>query len=191
MKPANGFTLLEILVALLVFGLLLAGLTQGIHYGLHAWQSQVRSADSRNDLDAADRALRHMIEAMDPGDGIDPAPITATRDRLEFISALPNGAGTTRHVQASLFVDPSHRLVVRWRPYFHAQPLGPAPAPSVTELLPGVSSLELAFWQPAGGWITTWHYPDLPALVRIRIVFLGGYPRHWPDIVVAPQIERP
>jgi general secretion pathway protein J len=31
-----GFTLLEILVALIVFGFVMVGLTQGVQFGLHA-----------------------------------------------------------------------------------------------------------------------------------------------------------
>ena len=34
----NGFTLLKLLVALAVFGLLLTGLTQGMQYGLLGWR---------------------------------------------------------------------------------------------------------------------------------------------------------
>ena len=38
-RPANGFTLLELLIALTVLGFLLAGLAQGVHFGLLAWRT--------------------------------------------------------------------------------------------------------------------------------------------------------
>jgi general secretion pathway protein J len=189
----NGFTLLEILVALVVFGLVLAGLTQGIRYGMQAWQSQVRIASRSGDLDAVDRALRRMIEVMDPGDSQDDVmPVAATRNRLEFNTVLPDSTGTrgVQRVAAALLVDPSHRLVLRWRPLLHAQRLRPPP-PTVTELLSDVAGLELSFWQPTGGWVDGWRSQVLPALVRIRIVFRAGDPRHWPDLVVAPLLDRP
>lgn len=193
MNRPGGFTLLELLVVLVVFGLLLAALSQGTQYGLQAWKSQVRVAENHDDLDAVDRALRHMIEFMDPGNGIDPAPISASQGELQFISALPDGVGTLppRPVSAALLVDAAHRLVLRWRPYRHARTLGPAPAPTIAPLLLGVSRLEVAFWRPGGGWISAWPYPQLPALIRIHIVFPAGDPRHWPDIVAAPLLDAP
>ena len=38
----RGFTLLEMLAVLAVLGLLLAGLSQGIRFGLRAWDMQAR-----------------------------------------------------------------------------------------------------------------------------------------------------
>ena len=49
MKRPNGFTLLEILVALTVLGFLLAGLAQGVHFGLLAWGTEVRLAGGNDD----------------------------------------------------------------------------------------------------------------------------------------------
>jgi general secretion pathway protein J len=190
---SRGFTLLEVLVALAVFGLLLAGLTQGMRYGLQARRTQARISANHDDLDAAGRALRHMIERMDPGDGADPAPIAASRDRLEFITSLPDATGSppARRVEATLLLDRAHRLILRWRPYLHARPLLPAPEPLTTELVSDVARMEFSYWRPARGWVTDWRFDDLPALVRIRLVFSPGDPRRWPDIVAAPGLNAP
>jgi general secretion pathway protein J len=189
----NGFTLLELLVALAVFGLLVTGLTQGVQYGLRAWQSQVRIAGRSEDLDAVDRALRQMIAVMDPGDSLAPPPFFGSHDRVEFVTVLPDAAAglPVRRVEAGLLVDQSRRLVLRWRPWLHAARLRPLPPPMETELLRGVQGLELAFWHPSAGWIATWRNQDLPALIRIRVLFPPGDSRHWPDIVAAPILQRP
>ena len=156
MNRPGGFTLLELLVVLVVFGLLLAGLSQGTQYGLQAWKSQVRVAENHDDLDAVDRALRHMIEFMDPGMGSTPRRSAPPKGSCSSFPPFRMACGTLppRPVSAALLVDAAHRLVLRWRPYRHARTLGPAPAPTVAPLLLGVSRLEVAFWRPGGGWIS-------------------------------------
>lgn len=189
---AAGFTLLELLVALVVVGFILVGLTQGMHFSLLAWGTETRLASRNTDLDTFDTMLRHVIEGADPGSDLDPAPFIGSSDRLGCITALPS-AGPTPHrrIQAILMVDGQHRLILRWRPYVHATPLKPRPAPVDTELLNDVARLRLAYWQPGGGWVSAWQSSDLPTLVRVRVSFVNGDSRHWPDIVAAPRLNRP
>jgi general secretion pathway protein J len=189
----SGFTLLEILVALTVLGLLVAGLAQGVRFGLLAWGAEVRVTGSSDDLATLDNALRRVVEGMDPGDDLEPAAITGTRNRLDCLTQLlgVDGPVPGRRMQAGLLVDPNHRLVLRWRPAPRAARLGPPPPLTETELLRGVSRIEFAFLRPGGGWVSNWRSPDLPSLVRIRVQFPLRDRRRWPDIVVAPLRDRP
>ncbi len=183
-----GFTLLEILVALVVFGFLMTGLTSGIRFGLRAWSAQVRTLDTQSDVEAVDGALRRLIERMAPA-GAGEAAIQGESGRLAFTSDLPMAmpAGA-RLADMALGLDGRGRLVLRWVPHRPAVRLGPAPAMRETKLLDGVSRLELAYWprRGPGGWQPAWRNRQLPALVRLRIVFANDK-RHWPDIVVAPM----
>lgn len=190
---ATGFTLLELMVALVVVGFILVGLAQGMHFGLLAWGGETRLAARNLDLDTFDTTLRHLIEGADPGGDLEPAPFVGSSDRLGCITALPNALGPTPHrrIQAMLLVDSQHRLMLRWRPYVHAKPLRPLPAPTDTELLSNVARLRIAYWRPGGGWLGTWQGSDLPTLVRVRVEFASGDARHWPDIVAAPRLDRP
>jgi general secretion pathway protein J len=189
----NGFTLLELVVALTVLGFLLVGLAQGTRFGLLAWVTEARVTGSNDDFNTLDTTLRHVIEGADPGDDLDPAPFIGSRDNLDCITTLPSVAGSSpsRQMRAVLMVDAAHRLVLRWRPYVHATRLGPPVASTETELLRGVSRIELSFWRSGGNWVDTWRAPDLPTLVRIRLLFPAGDTRHWPDIVAAPALDRP
>jgi prepilin-type N-terminal cleavage/methylation domain-containing protein len=57
----HGFTLLELLVSLVIFGLLLAALGQGTRFALAARQSQTHQIEVDADLDTVDRTVRHLI----------------------------------------------------------------------------------------------------------------------------------
>lgn len=187
-RASPGFTLLEVLVALAVLGLLLGLLANGVHFGVRAWDTASRITRREGDLDAVDRALRRLITAMDPGSVSVPPTLAGTAARLLFTAKLPQGAGVPGLADLLLAVDDRHRLVLRATPHRHVRPLGPPPAVRQTVLLQDVARLEIRYWprQPPFGWQTAWSGPALPGLVRIRIVFAAGHDRHWPDIVAAP-----
>ncbi len=189
----SGFTLLEILVALVVLGALMLALRQGVSVGVAAWNAQERLVAGREDLDAVARALRRLVEHMDPGTEMEPVRLAAGPHALSFPTELPVAASAlpTRSVEAALLVNDGHALVLHWTPRLHAVRIEPPPPPQEAELLRGVDHLDLAYWDPAGGvWRDAWSGTDLPALVRIRIAFLPGDRRRWPDIVAAPARER-
>jgi general secretion pathway protein J len=192
-RRPDGFTLLEILVALVVFGFLLAGLAQGMQLGLRVWDKGVGVAGADDDLMTLDATLRRLVEGLDPGDDLDPAPMTGSKDRLDCLTTLSSADGPLpgRRMRAVLFVGPDHRLVLRWRQAPRAILIGAAPPLAETELLSGVAGIELAYMRSGGSWLNAWRSPDLPALVRIRVKFLRSDPRVWPEIVAAPLRDRP
>lgn len=190
MRRDGGFTLLEVLVALVVLGFLMAGLAGGIRLGLRAWGAQDRAIAAHADLDAVDRALRHLISQADPGDPTHAAGIGGTASRLALVTRLP--AASDRAVEAALFVDAGHHLVLRWTPRRFGRPIGPPPPAQQTALLDGVDAAQFAYWarNGEGGWRGAWDGNDPPALIRVHLRFTDAA-RHWPDIVAAPARERP
>lgn len=189
---ANGFTLLEVVVALAVFGFLLVGLSQTTRFGLTAWRQDARLSAGKADLDAVDRTLRSIVENFAPQEDAAQPSIEGSADRLSGISRLrlPGSGAATVPAEAGLALSGS-RLVLRWRAYNHGLPLGAAPPAAEATLVGGVARLAIEYWRAPGMWVSAWNEPDLPLLVRFRIVLAGPNPPRWPDIVVAPLLSRP
>lgn len=186
MNDQSGFTLLEVLVALVVFGFLLLGLGRGVEFGLQAWTRQDRGIAARSELDAVDRTLRTLVTRLDPA-----RPVTGTAHGVAFTSDLPQTAALATHeADMAIGVDGARRMTLRWTPHLHARRLTPAPAAQDAELLRGLLRLDIAYWAP-GGWTDSWSAQDPPALIRFRVLFPPNDPRHWADIVTGPLRSRP
>ena|SRR5271167_1730638 len=194
----SGFTLLELLVALVVLGFLVVGLTQGVRAGLTMWGAQTRRVGETGELDAGARVLRMLLSGIStlPSGGIAPGAAHPTKlegrpESLAFVGDLPTGLGTSRRANITLELVEG-RLVLRWTPHRHELSTAPAPEPIETELIRGVERLEFAYWgssaadQPAG-WQAQWDSYNVPELIRVRLGFAKGDRRRWPDLIAAPQ----
>ena len=102
----SGFTLLELLVALVVLGFLMVGLTQGVRTGLAMWGAQTRRLGETGELDAGARVLRTLlsdIQTPQPNrTGAATPNFEASPDKLTFVGDLPTGFGTTRRANITL-----------------------------------------------------------------------------------------
>lgn len=198
-RPAKqaGFTLLEMLVALIVLGFLMVGLNEGVRAGLTLRHAQIHRLGNTADLDATMRLLRGLLSHL---------PLDATGERLltdsagfafrgeagrvSFVGDLPTGIGVTRRADITLSVEKGS-LVLGWRPHRHARPVGPPQPLTRTVLLDGVKHLDLAYWgAPANpgqqpGWQARWESPQAPMLIRVRLEFARSDPRRWPDLIAA------
>ena len=197
MRRDAGFTLLEIVAALAVFGILLVALSQGLQFGVRAGAIQARDNQRRQDIEAVDRSLRLLVRRIQPGDDRNPvAALQGTATALELLTQLPFAPGpvASRQISGALEVDAAHRLVLRWALSPHAAWLHGAPPPTDTVLLENVRSLDIAYWKDAAGgggqWQRSWTETSPPSLVRMRITFGGEHPAVWPDIVVAPDLDH-
>ena len=194
-----GFTLLEMLVVVVVLGLLIIGLTQGVRAGLALWDAQSRRTDQTAELDAAARVLRSLLSGItaSPTAGFNPGVPGATGfkgtpESLVFIGDLPTGLGSTRRADIKIALRAGN-VVLTWTPHLHEIRLGPPPPPTDTELVANVAHLDIGYWgsatpdQPAA-WLAQWDGPTPPALIRIRMIFGKGDQRRWPDLIAAPVL---
>jgi general secretion pathway protein J len=192
-----GFTLLEVLVALVVSGILLAMLAQGLRVGLRGWAAAQGIGAGTTTLEATDFALRGLLDRASLADPLTyDRAFTGTPTGMAFTTTMPEQTGTRVPIEADVSVmSDGYHLVLHWRPH-HARWIEAPPPPATELLVDGVIGLQLAYFQPAregrgGRWLTAWSSPDLPRLVRIHIVFAPDDRRHWPDIVAATMRERP
>jgi general secretion pathway protein J len=198
----GGFTLLETLVALVLLGLLVVGLTQGVRSGLGLWHAQTRRVAETAELDDCARLLRRLLSGMQPPPAYSVAPegqelpdTADYSDHLSLVGDLPNGLGDTQRADITLALR-DRRLVLLWTLHRHEQTRAPRPAPTETELVRRVDRLQLAYWgrpssdQPEG-WQHQWDGPGLPQLIRVRLAFPEGDFRRWPDLLVAPLLWAP
>jgi general secretion pathway protein J len=194
----SGFTLLEILVVVVVLGLLVVGLTQGVRAGLALWGAQQRRLGETAELDASERILRTLLTgiAASPSNGFAAGAtaeaIKGESDHLTFVGDLPTGLGTTRRADITIALR-GGRLVLSWTPHLHEISLAPPPPPTETELITGVDHVAFSYWGPSApdqpaAWQTRWDSLAVPELIRIHLVFAKGDRRRWPDLIVAPEL---
>ena len=196
MTRERGFTLLEVLVALVVLGFVVAGLGEGLRFGLRATERQERFAAEHGDIEAVDGLLRRLVTQMDPGTSRTPAKLVGNASAVAFTTDLGSAASALATTQADVrLAVEAGRLVLSWRPVLHAVRFTPAPPPERAVLLERVEGMSLSYWGAedgqSPGWRGTWSQNTLPLMVRIRLMFPDGSGRHWPDIVAGPARVRP
>ena len=180
-----GFTLLEVLAALIVLGLIIILLAHSVDFALGSWQRQAIELTTHDELEPVDRTLRRLIEQMDPGDPGWPPVFEGHTHSLLFATQMPDvPAG---EAEVLLATDGAHRLVLTWRSRLER--------PAVQHksvLLDGVERLDIQYWHlETGAWLDDWSLHSLPALVRVGVVFRHGDNRHMPDLIAAPIRARP
>lgn len=181
-QPAErGFTLLEILIVLVIFGMIVVALTSGLRFGSRAWSTEQRVIDRGGDFDAVQNTLREIIEA---GRGF-----RGSAGTLQFEGPLPRALGRAGAFDITLkTVD--DRFVLTWQPHVKKPDpnnLGQA------DLLSGLSKLTLSYFiipdNGPGSWSGAASISQKPpGLIRIAIEFTDN--REWPPLTVAPNIEN-
>ena len=188
-----GFTLMEILVALVVLGILMAGLGQGMRLGMAAWSRQAALVGATADLDGVDRTIRGLLTSATTGAIHGRNDFAGAVDSVSFDGILPLAVATAgRRARITLTLDDKHRLMLRWESML-IDPNTTQPATGEAVVAENLDRVEFAYWQSgldSPGWRDRWTATTTPALIRLRLVFAGGDSRHWPDMVVAPLVEE-
>lgn len=175
----RGFTLIELMVALLILSLLAMMSFRGLGAVLDA-RDQVRQETvkwkrvaaffSRFQRDAQLSAPRPVRSAS----GIAPAWRGQVGAGVEFSRfASAEGLDVARRVAYQL--SENHEIELLLWPGLD---IAPNAQPARYAVLSGVSQFELHYWDAALAWVDTWpraeRDPPLPRAVRLRIVLASG-----------------
>ncbi|MEI2783234.1 MAG: type II secretion system protein GspJ [Candidatus Competibacter sp.] len=193
-RPA-GFTLLELVVAITLMGLILVVLYGGLRLGLNGTDSGEQRAEASNRLRLVQEFLRRQLAQS--------MTVYRTNDQQEKVvvfAGQPNGIEfvapmLTQLGQGGLYrirIDAGDgRLRMRWRLYQADDPA--AGEERETVLLEGVSAMEWAYFGPERDndqepprWRSDWASTERrPLLVRLNLAQQG---EPWPDLV-APLVQ--
>ena len=197
----QGFTLVELLVAVTLLALLTTLMLGAIKYAARAWAETDQRAVAAADLSAVERVFHHAII------GAHPAFATADRsDRtiafdsaeewLALVAPLPAAIAPGVAAQQRFFVEGEGRsraLVMAWRLDLpSSDEARPLPENRV-RLLDHVRALRFAYYgapdrTQALGWRQRWSGQSrLPDLVRVHIERDDAALPEWPDLVVQPR----
>jgi general secretion pathway protein J len=188
-----GFTLLELIVAITLMGLVLVVLYSGLRLGLNSWDGGEQRAETTNRLRLAQEFLRRQlaqsITVYQINDRQEQSVVFAGRpDEIEFVAPMLAQLGQGGLYRVRIGVADG-RLWIRWRPYLPTNP--EAGEERETVLLEGVSEVEWAYFGPEQDnepespprWRSDWTSTQRrPQLVRLNLN-LDGNP--WPDLVAA------
>jgi general secretion pathway protein J len=202
-RSSAGFTLLELLIAITLLGLLLAALFGGLRLGARAWERSEERLDESARLQVVQNFLRERLAQAYPLTAEDQIgrlrlAFEGTDDALRFVTLMPAYLGTG-FAELVLAVDErsgSRDLVVQWR-RFELLPQPDDEEPQVKVLLEDIEGLEIAYYGAlARGEPVLWHEQwlevmALPRLIRLRVVFAEDDRRYWPDLIVHPMTDAP
>lgn len=202
----QGFTLLELLIALTLLGLILVLLFGGLRLGMRSWDVSQKQVDNLNSVRSLEGFLRREMSVIAPyrwKSGVAPQlAFLGERQQLSFVAPLPSrvSAGGLYAVSISLEVQGQgkKRIVWRYLPVNGAMQdfSSLAQAPQVvlaSSELDEVEDIGLSYFGQenstiAPRWMDRWDSKAaLPLLIRIQVKLKHG--AEWPDFVVAPLLS--
>jgi general secretion pathway protein J len=200
-----GFSLLELVVALTMIGLIAAAAFGGLRLGTRAWESGDRKTNAVAQSRLAQGFLRRQIAAAYPlvlesELAEKQVAFRGLPERVTFIASLAAHLGRGGLYRLTLgFVEEGDtgRLIMRrrlhqpdWDFFEDAQEQD-----TTTVLVGGIERAVFSYFgrsRPGGqaSWHDTWQDRTvLPLLVRLDVTYADRRRAEWPQLIIAPMID--
>jgi len=197
-----GFTLIEVMVAMMLLGIMMLLLYSGLNFSLRAWNAGDANGRRVADSRVADNFLRREVSEMYPMRWKDPNFLKYAFDgkqhALRFISSRRAGVSSGGLSVVGLDVEPGKEprtfdLVMR-----RAQVTGlvndfsPLDAAEPTVLVPDVDAVDFSYFGALNDftdpdWSDEWKYDTrMPMLVRMTVHTTRADPP--PPMVIRPMV---
>ena len=209
-RADHGFTLLELLIAVSLLGLIFAALTGGLRFGTTAWQKASIRLSQSEDMRLTYQTLRRQISTsvtllQETTQGQETISFEGRRDRLRFVGPAPARAMAPGLYRLTLSLEPdagSQALTLRWQTLTTGALVTDAAKDNMEPVLRRVRSIALSYFGQIGNglqpkWVSEWREAGrAPRLVRISIETVGdavgdtaggsaGDSRsRWPDMII-------
>jgi general secretion pathway protein J len=204
---ADGFTLLEMLVALMLLGLISAMALGGVRLGARTWETvTARTGDNGRVQMVRFFLARELAQAVPvyAGDQTGEPQLAYQGDGESLIFVAPLaphfGLGGFQRLELSIAdadTGGGEELVMKRRRFQATDRLDESSDEDETHiLLQGIEEARFAYRGGAAsdspGWSDEWRdRKSLPALVRLQVRFADGRRAAWPDLLVARRINTP
>ena len=197
----SGFTLIEVMIAITLFGVALGLLLGGIRYTTRAWDAGERVGRESSDLQLAQRVLVDLAGHAFPLTRSGPAGtrylFSGGPKRLRFAAFLPPYPGQGGLYLLELYIETTERGDQLWlkRRLFDPRTPPEAQLAGAEARLVAESGTPLRFGYAAGrqeepplSWRDHWDEGAAPPAL-IRLSSGDQDDGHWPELVVRPAID--
>ncbi|MGI9436170.1 MAG: prepilin-type N-terminal cleavage/methylation domain-containing protein [Geminicoccaceae bacterium] len=201
----GGFTLMELLVAMTLLGILMAAMFGGLRLGARVWEASDQGLDDRARNEVVRGFLRRRLEEVLPIEAALSDDRTETlfrgeRTALRIASTMPISLGSAPYLiefrlRPSANRDGINDLVVAWQALDPEQ-VADDHTPNERILIDDVADMAIGYFgqkqnQPTSRWFSVWQDQDaLPDLIKIEIGFPATDGRRWQTLVVSPMIDE-
>lgn len=206
-RDQAGFTLLELLVALTLLGLVLAVVFGELRFATRAWDATDAKLDRNSELLSVHSFLRQRLQQVhvtpqNRNEEEDESPVIfdGNSRSMAFLGTMPANISDGGFYEISLSSEigqDGSNLFVSWRPFDEDGTASVADGPGNSRvLLRGLREIRFSYFGRTGEdlaaqWWSIWPSRDAaPSLIRLEITFADGDPRSWPELVVAPAIAN-